>query len=445
MAIDQAALNQIAGTLARHFDVLFYVEIRTGQYVLYSCSDTYRIMGVPDEGDHFFAMVKKTAQKCTHPNDLEMVIRIHDRGTLLEYLTLDRHYSAVFRLILDGKVIHTRLVSIMCDDDEHIICALENVEDEYKKAEEVKKNLQSAERMARMDELTGIRNKNAFQEYSAEIEEKIRNGKKDFHFGVVVCDVNDLKRINDTRGHSLGDEMIQRTSRMICGVYKHSPVFRTGGDEFSVVLGEKDFEQRDYLLELLRRESASNKITHTGPVVASGMAVYEPWRGDSFSTVYKRADSEMYENKKYLKTQKNIQNSVMPNDLDTIIPKGRRRKLDGLFGAFLTMAGDGYVYLCDMRYDFSRWSIQTINDFGMESEYLYRAGEAWSKYVHPDDLEQYKRVVNETLNVEGEVMPFHYRVRKPDGSYVTISTKGFVLTDENGDPEYFGGIMLPDD
>ena len=70
-------------------------------------------------------------------------------------------------------------------------------EGEYQKKKEQEKNLQSAQRMARLDALTGIRNKNAFSEYSGLLNSKIQNLRDGIRFGIVMCDVNDLKKIND--------------------------------------------------------------------------------------------------------------------------------------------------------------------------------------------------------------------------------------------------------
>ncbi|WP_026518007.1 hypothetical protein [Butyrivibrio sp. MC2021] len=47
------------------------------------------------------------------------------------------------------------------------------------------------------------------------------------------------------------------------------------------------------------------------------------------------------------------------------------------------------------------------------------------------------------LSGNAELRSIYYRARKPDGSYELITTKGFVLSDKDGNPEYFGGIMLP--
>ena len=98
--------------------------------------------------------------------------------------------------------------------------------------------------------------------------------------------MNDLKLMNDTRGHSFGDEAIQRTSRLICGIFKRSPVFRIGGDEFAVLLTDSDYDNRDNLLSKFREESQYNKRTRSGPEVASGIAVFNPETDKDFSTVF---------------------------------------------------------------------------------------------------------------------------------------------------------------
>ncbi|MBQ8666576.1 MAG: PAS domain-containing protein [Lachnospiraceae bacterium] len=99
--------------------------------------------------------------------------------------------------------------------------------------------------------------------------------------------------------------------------------------------------------------------------------------------------------------------------------------------------------LKEMKYDFSRWSLTLIDDFGMDSEYMYHAEQIWQNYVHPDDISTYKEAVDAVLCGSAEVHPIYYRARRADGTYVLLATRGFVLSDTNGDPEYFGGIIIP--
>lgn len=118
-------------------------------------------------------------------------------------------------------------------------------------------------------------------------------------FAVVVCDINGLKQINDTLGHKAGDELICQASEIICNLFKRSPVFRIGGDEFVVILAGLDYDEREFLIKALNVTAEENKNTG-GVVIAAGMTEYTE-ADHSFLRVFERADSLMYARKKQLK------------------------------------------------------------------------------------------------------------------------------------------------
>ena len=150
------------------------------------------------------------------------------------------------------------------------------------------------------DPLTGVKSKHAFAVQEGAMETQIVDGEAG-EFGVIVCDVNGLKRINDTLGHKAGDEYIRSACVMLCEYFKHSPVFRVGGDEFVVLLQGRDYEARDEILRDINEKIEGNLAA--GEVVASlGMAKFEPDIDQSFREVFKRADGLMYERKMQLKS-----------------------------------------------------------------------------------------------------------------------------------------------
>ena len=424
MRKDQEAFKQVATTLATHFDGLYYVDIETGSYVEFVPISLLKEQGLPASGKDFFKDAADCARNCVHPEDLEQALSFLNEGNMISYFKNNDTHAAVYRIISGGEIIHLRHVEFLSDDKKHIIFCCRNVEAEYRLQEEQRRNLASAELMARLDDLTGIRNKNAFKEHVKMIDKSIKSGNAVSPFGVVMCDVNDLKRMNDTRGHSYGDEVLQGASRMICEVFKHSPVFRIGGDEFVVVLSGSDYKQREKLVKKFKLMTEANRVSR--------------------SDVFKRADQKMYKNKSKIKSTKMIEDVKKMKDVKTPIPEERKRLLDALFGALCTVADGGYIFLNDMRYDFSRWSITIVNDFGLESEYMYHADSIWSQYIHPDDVEACGKAAEGIFAEDGGFESFYYRARKTDGSYVILSTRGFVLYDSKGKPEYFGGIIVPD-
>nr|MCR4653535.1 diguanylate cyclase [Eubacterium sp.] len=430
-------------TLGRLFYSMYYIDIASGSFCEFSVShDVINIVSSKQEID-FFTFLKERAQQYIHPEDLTRILHAFERENLLKVLSENTTYTTDCRLLLQGKLKHVRLVVILCMDRKHMITCLEDIGKEVRKREEERENLESAQRLARRDELTGVKNKKAFCEEKQKFNRRINTESSGCQFSVVMCDVNDLKLANDTRGHNFGDELIQRACRMICEIYKHSPVFRIGGDEFAVVLTGRDYEQRANLLQDLKNETMINKKSRTGPVVACGMADYDSERDTCFSDVFQHADEFMYENKKNLKSEKIINSFQNMSEINTPIPQERKRLLDGMFGSLLTVSGGGYVYLNDMKYDFSRWALSLVDDFGLESEYMYHAGDIWLNYIHPDDMNVYKDAVNAVLSGNAELRLIYYRARKADGSYALLTTRGFVLTDKEGKPEYFGGIMIP--
>ena len=157
-----------------------------------------------------------------------------------------------------------------------------------------------ARSVAFTDPLTGVKSKNAFALQEGVMETKITDGELN-EFAVIVCDVNGLKRVNDTLGHKAGDEYIRSASDLLCSYYKHSPVYRIGGDEFVVLLTGHDYELRQELLRDINKIIEEN--LKEGKVVASlGMAEFDGENDTSFHEVFMRADSLMYERKMQLKS-----------------------------------------------------------------------------------------------------------------------------------------------
>ena len=161
------------------------------------------------------------------------------------------------------------------------------------------KELGSARLMAYTDSLTGVKNKHAYLEAEQIVNHKIGDGTlKDF--GIIVLDLNGLKIVNDTKGHEAGDRYIQTACNLICCQFKHSPVYRIGGDEFVVLLEGDDFDNHELLIKDFEMLLESNKVDGN-IIVSCGFDKYNPEKHDTFITVFERADKKMYEQKRKIK------------------------------------------------------------------------------------------------------------------------------------------------
>ncbi|MBQ9458816.1 MAG: diguanylate cyclase [Oscillospiraceae bacterium] len=160
-------------------------------------------------------------------------------------------------------------------------------------------------RVAFRDALTGVGSKAAFNRLAAELTQKLKAGTA--VFSVVMMDINNLKYVNDAFGHDVGDDYIRGCCKIMCDIYKHSSLFRIGGDEFVAVLQTSDYENRTALaaqLENTFAESAARQDSQPWERYSAVAGTAEPETGDtSFSQVLKRADQAMYAAKQAYKAK----------------------------------------------------------------------------------------------------------------------------------------------
>lgn len=161
--------------------------------------------------------------------------------------------------------------------------------------------------LMRRDPLTNVNNRMAYEDKEKHLQAQI-NTDPDIGFAIVMFDVNSLKLINDSGGHEAGDVYLLRACRLICNVFKHSSVYRVGGDEFIAVLTGEDFDNRETLCqtfnELLSPYSNTLPLPPEYVSVAFGIAVFDPETDSCVADVAKRADEEMYRDKAAKKSVK---------------------------------------------------------------------------------------------------------------------------------------------
>ncbi|MBO6132881.1 MAG: EAL domain-containing protein [Lachnospiraceae bacterium] len=124
-----------------------------------------------------------------------------------------------------------------------------------------------------------------------------------------------------------------------------------------------------------------------------------------------------------------------------VIDEGRKKKLDQLFEAFAVTSEGLYVYLCDMKYNYSRWSKEAVEFFDMPGEYMYEAGYIWEHRIHKDDREAYRQSLDALFSGKDTKYDVQYRVMDRTGEYVACTSRGVVLKDTEGNPEYFAGSI----
>lgn len=152
------------------------------------------------------------------------------------------------------------------------------------------------------DALTNVKNKAAMDLYAAQLDDMEKGARQ---YAVLLFDCNDLKTINDAYGHDKGDIYLQTACEMICRSFSRSPVFRVGGDEFVVILEKTAYDQREDQILLFRENVKKSNLTAREPwtkiSIALGMGEFDPSSDSDLSDVLKKADTEMYKDKRAYK------------------------------------------------------------------------------------------------------------------------------------------------
>lgn len=167
------------------------------------------------------------------------------------------------------------------------------------------KTMQETERnfllkSAYTDELTQIHNRRYCMEYMNKIKET-----ENTDYTVICFDLNDLKKTNDTYGHTKGDILIKSAAEVIRETFEsHGIVARIGGDEFISILNTTLTEEISGLLEQFQSgiQRKNREIDNLNMSIAYGCASCSP-KEHNIDIIYQTADNRMYEKKKQMKQQ----------------------------------------------------------------------------------------------------------------------------------------------
>ncbi len=157
--------------------------------------------------------------------------------------------------------------------------------------------------LAYTDSLTGVRNRTSYERRVKDIRSR---GRLSRVIGVILVDINDLKPINDTRGHAVGDTVLKHAALTLAEhMPSESEIYRIGGDEFVVFIPSVTEERMHLLCNTVSSlEFASDVCTYT---VACGSALYRRDRKESLIDVIAEADAAMYRRKGEMKKKKRNQ------------------------------------------------------------------------------------------------------------------------------------------
>lgn len=157
---------------------------------------------------------------------------------------------------------------------------------------ERKKMEERLRQLSQYDALTGLYNRTFFEEEM----QRLREGAN-VPVGVIICDVDGLKLINDGIGHAAGDQMLKNAAFILSRCFTQNTfIARTGGDEFAILLPHSSAEK--VKAAAARIEKAVKDFNNTTPKLPLSISVgYAVGTTGELDDVFKEADNRMYQKK----------------------------------------------------------------------------------------------------------------------------------------------------
>lgn len=174
---------------------------------------------------------------------------------------------------------------------------------------ELEANKQTFEMLSITDQLTGLYNSRYFYEQlQKEIQRSQRYGRP---LSVLLIDIDDFKKHNDSFGHIEGDRVLRQLGRLISSVLRENDSgYRYGGEEFTIILPETDGDQAAVVADRIRSDFKGVDFSPDGQEVqktlSAGVAEFNG--SDDVSSFIRHADKAMYAAKQTGKDKVVIEN-----------------------------------------------------------------------------------------------------------------------------------------
>lgn len=158
---------------------------------------------------------------------------------------------------------------------------------------DLKQNVERTRQLAETDSLTGLFNREKFDQHLSLMLKRQRN---DQELALFLIDIDHFKRINDEKGHLVGDEVLLNLATLLREQMRVGDMLaRWGGEEFVIILPSTSSEQANEFAQRLRNMIKQHKFSGLNITVSIGISLFV--NGDDSEDLFKRADMALYKAK----------------------------------------------------------------------------------------------------------------------------------------------------
>lgn len=187
---------------------------------------------------------------------------------------------------------------LTCGSD-HVLLHIEDISLELEKLNALRQEADMYKHMSFHDSLTKLYNRAFF-----DVELERLSSERSLPLSIIIADVNDLKRTNDTLGHHIGDLLLQKTAKVLKSCCREEDIIaRVGGDEFKVLLPRTSHKDAEKIVDRLLKTCNKTYVAGKALSVSFGWET-KTKKYEDMNKIQRRAEEKMYRCK--LRLKKNI-------------------------------------------------------------------------------------------------------------------------------------------
>lgn len=167
------------------------------------------------------------------------------------------------------------------------------------------------------DHLTGLYNRRYFEEELSRLDTE-----RNLPISIIMGDINGLKLINDSFGHSVGDELLKKTAESMKRFFRDDDIVaRLGGDEFAIILPKTDTMETENIIRRISDYSSKEKVMNIDLSISFGSDTKKVKSDDLLATL-KNAEDSMYRLKLY--ENKSMRSKTIDVIMNALVEKSQR-------------------------------------------------------------------------------------------------------------------------
>ena len=289
--------DRLAFDLLQAFNIAVLRRVSPGEYVLFGQAPAFY--------DAIFPPV--AGRPCTAPwetspmldyfyNEAESFFALQETGSIStgvwEEDGMTEENTALIAVAINLGETQVIIVRLLREDYAERLSTLRKARLQLLENNLLAKNLSLFKERSRIDGLTSIFNRTTFMELL--LDEIKRSQILDYPLVLLILDIDDFKKVNDTHGHLTGDAILQGMGAILkASLRRNDIVARYGGEEFAVLIPHESLSQAAQVAEKIRANLAAMVVPDAPNITVSiGCTAYVP--GEQSETFFKRADDALY-------------------------------------------------------------------------------------------------------------------------------------------------------